>query len=431
MLLLKEIQACLEAVLKQLFRSRPQTRPFRDSRDFSMRLFLSRQRQCRNDNISEKGKKKDREKHLKIENLGYGQTLTATRKRFILLLVLILAGFCNESSTAEIPQWMANQINADLAPFRNKPISFRNMLDFYHSDSPYPILIKATIINNQLFIETKENYNGNIRVEAFEQSLQKICNMGPLPDVVLLISQEDGFFWDYSQGEVPIFAQSKEKGACALLLPDFEALRSAYQVLKGTDITSYTPKWQGKKSQLIWRGSTAQLGWRIPLILENLSYFSRVSLCHLSEQYPALINAKFTIFAQGAEFIPSLQDFKGDWISYKKQVEYKYHILIDGNVSSYTCSGWRFFINSLIFKPESQWIQWYYDALQPYVHYVPVEANLADLPQKIQWAIHHDKDAKMIAGNAREFALTHLTLPTSLLYLYYLIWEYSKLNFVD
>lgn len=367
--------------------------------------------------------------------------LALIKKRTVLMLCSLLAClhcFCNEldpsfiqTLRAQTPEWMVNQINADLSHFRNKPISIQKMLDFYNSDSPYPTLIKVAIINNQLTIDAKENRYGNVRLTAFEDALQKVCTMGPLPDVVLLISLEDGFFWDYSHGEIPIFAQSKEKGACAVLVPDFDALRSAYQVLKNRDITTYAPKWRDKKPQLMWRGSSAQLGWRIDLTQENLPYFSRVTLCRLSEEHPSLIDAKFTILAQGGESIPSLKKLKGDWVSYEKQLEYKYHILIDGNVSSYTCSGWRFFINSVVFKPDSTWVQWYYDALKPYVHYVPVAANLADLPHKIKWAMHHDKQAKAIAGNAREFALTHITLPNSLLYLYYLICEYSTLHLVE
>ena len=367
--------------------------------------------------------------------------LALIKKRTVLALfslLVCLRCFCNELDPSFIPplreqtpEWMVTQVSADLSPFRNKPISIQKILDFYNSDSPYPTLIKATIINNQLTIDTKENRHGNVRLTAFEDALQKVCAMGPLPDVVLLISLEDGFFWDYSQGEIPLFAQSKEKGACAVLVPDFDALRGAYQVIKNRDITTYVPKWKEKNPQLMWRGSSAQLGWRTALTQENLPYFSRVTLCRLSDEYPTLIDAKFTILAQGGEFIPSLKKLKGDWVSYEKQLEYKYHILIDGNVSSYTCSGWRFFINSLVFKPESTWVQWYFAALKPYVHYVPVAANLADLPHKIKWAIHHDKQAKMIAGNARKFALTHITIPNSLHYLYYLIWEYSTLNFVD
>lgn len=349
---------------------------------------------------------------------------------------LIFPLFSNESETEFIkkleirtPAWVRSQVEADLSPFKEKPFSIQKIIDFYYSNAPYPVLMKVTIQDNQLFIETKESATDNIRIRSFTNALQKVCNMGPLPNVVFLISLEDGLFWDYSQGEIPIFAQSKEKGMCGILLPDFEALKEGYQVLKKKNLNSYTPAWKKKRSQLIWRGSTAQQGWRITMTEENLPYFSRVTLCKLSHQYPSLIDARFTIFAQGGESIPSLQRYKGEWVSYNDQMKYKYHLLIDGNVSSYTCSGWRFFSNSVVFIPESPWIQWYYQALTPYVDYIPVAADLSDLIVKIEWAIDHDKEAKKIAEQARDFALNHLTLPHCLNYIYYAIWKYSMLPF--
>src|SRR5207248_1366361 len=129
----------------------------------------------------------------------------------------------------------------------------------------------------------------------------------------------------------------------AILVPDYEALKGRYQVFKKKDITRSEPFWELKKSELVWRGSTAQLAYRKSLTEENLLFFSRVTLCKLSKQFPLLIDAKFTVFTQGSKEIPSLQDFKGEWISFEEEAQYKYHILIDGNVSSYSCSGWKFF----------------------------------------------------------------------------------------
>jgi hypothetical protein len=161
---------------------------------------------------------------------------------------------------------------------------------------------------------------------------------------------------------------------------------------------------------------------------DNFYQLSRVRLCELSRELPQFLDARFTIFAQLAEPVPYLENLRGERISFEEQLNYKYHILIDGNASSYSASGWKFFTNSLVFKPDSKWEQWYYHKLKPWEHYVPVDANLLDLVENIQWAIQNDAQAEAIAKNGCRFARSHLTLADSMVYLYLALLKYSKLR---
>lgn len=51
----------------------------------------------------------------------------------------------------------------------------------------------------------------------------------------------------------------------------------------------------------------------------------------------------------------------------------------------------------------------YNDDLKPFVHYIPVKADLSDLQEKYDWAEANPEKAKEIAANALEYAKTHLT----------------------
>ena len=184
-----------------------------------------------------------------------------------------------------------------------------------------------------------------------------------------LISLADGveISENFRKG-IPLFAMCKGMGQQCILIPDFDALNQGYQVLHNVDITQFALPWESKVPMMIWRGSTAQ---GVAITNSNFHRLSRVKLCELSYEQPQLIDAKFTIFAQFAEPVSYLEQFKGEIISFEDQLNYKYHILIDGNASSYSASGWKFFANSLVFKPSSKWIQWYYNQLIPWVHYIP------------------------------------------------------------
>jgi Glycosyl transferase family 90 len=335
----------------------------------------------------------------------------------------------------ECPQWMALQINKDLESFKKRPISLKRMNQLFDKHCVKQCLVKFTISNNKISVEhSLELYQNNNhsfidRMNCFRDTLILLSNSVPLPDTIFFITMHDEIFKNF---DLPIFAMAKEKNANFILIPDFEAIKAKYQVLENKDITAIEFPWNEKKVQLVWRGSSAQRGFDHSFYIrpDNLHMFSRVKLCQLSLQFPSVIDAKFTIFYQVQD--PSLlQALQGEYLSFDKQLEYKYHILIDGNSCSFSKSGWKFFVNSVIFKPDSPDIQWYYNALVPGVHYIPVQANLDDLTEKILWAASHDAEAEAIAHNAREFANTHLTVRDNLVYLYYAILQYSQLKFVN
>ena len=48
--------------------------------------------------------------------------------------------------------------------------------------------------------------------------------------------------------------------------------------------------------------------------------------------------------------------------------------------------------------------------IQPWVHYVPLKYNAADLIEKVEWLENHGKLAYRIARNARAFGASHLRL---------------------
>ncbi|MBS0605122.1 MAG: hypothetical protein JSS60_08845 [Verrucomicrobia bacterium] len=330
------------------------------------------------------------------------------------------------------PAWMYAQLDRDFAPYKEKTISLQAMNDFFTARASDLQLAKITIFNNNVSAATSSpphKNTANPRLESYLSAFRKLCSHLPMPNVTFLISLHDGIDSSVKTSkEIPLFVMCKtgqiENG---FLIPDFDALMNGFQVLAKADITQFEQPWETKAPSLIWRGSTAY--GNIILNKSNLHLNYRVKLCQISKNYPQLIDAKFTIYAQGGQKVLSIRNLKGKKVSFENQLNYKYHILIDGNASSYSSSGWKFFTNSLIFKPDSPWFQWYYNDLKPWIHYVPVRTDLEDLVEKVQWAQTHDLEAKIIAANARQFALEHISEHLNLSYLYLAILRYSQLNF--
>jgi hypothetical protein len=78
---------------------------------------------------------------------------------------------------------------------------------------------------------------------------------------------------------------------------------------------------------------------------------------------------------------------------------------VDGNVNSWSGLWWKLRSNSVTIKVESSNKQWYYDKLKPWVHYVPVAANMSDLDAAVHFVLDsaNDNALKAIARASTRF----------------------------
>lgn len=349
----------------------------------------------------------------------------------LLLCILVFFLLPSRKSIPSASPWMQKQIQTDLAFFQERSISKKKIALMATSpEFERHLFVKYSIRKNK--IEMTQNFTQKIKTASIiEKSLKELSKSYTLPDIDFLVTMHDVLQEEF---DAPVFSMAKNRNnQSQILIPDYAALRGRYQVLENRDITSFYIPWDGKIPQLFWRGTTSQhpLPGTKPASLDDPSCFTRVKLCSLSLDYPQSIDAKFTKFTQGTENLTSLNQFKGDFVSYEAMLNYKYLMLIDGNSCSFSASGWRWFTNSVVFKDNSDLIQWYYNELKPYVHYLPVKADLSDLLEQITWAKSHDLEAKAIAKNAREFAVSHITQEQNNLYLLHVLNSYSKLTFID
>jgi hypothetical protein len=85
----------------------------------------------------------------------------------------------------------------------------------------------------------------------------------------------------------------------------------------------------------------------------------------------------------------------------EEQNRFRYQIYVEGNVAAYRL-GKMLGTGSLVLKVESEYTLWLDQYLQPWVHYVPVRADLSDLVDRIEWCRRNDRQAQGIAEAARQ-----------------------------
>ena len=328
------------------------------------------------------------------------------------------------------PVWMMNRVDKELHGYKNQVISLGKLEEFFQKNAQPYILTKFVIQQNQLEVETK-NRDPCERIEKISHAIVELLKSYSLPDMVFLISTHDGFSLKEDETSMgsPVFAMAKpQDDNRVILIPDFEALSGNLDFRKAVSRGVKRYPWSKKLSQASWRGATTGS----VVFLENFLYSPRSQAVLFSLQNPEVVDARFTDLTQCNEperVMSAFSHFFGERLSVKEQLKYKYQLLIDGNSCAYSRAYWQLFSNCAIFKQTSSHIQWYYDAIQPYVHYIPLKGDLSDLGEKIQWAQKNDRQVEKIAKNATKFARENLEKKSVYRYFNLLLKEYAKLKF--
>lgn len=104
------------------------------------------------------------------------------------------------------------------------------------------------------------------------------------------------------------------------------------------------------------------------------------------------------------------------YVSLPDHCQYKYLIDMMGR-------GWSartkilMFSGRPLFIQDRKWTEYWYKDIKPFVHYIPVKADLSDLSTQISWAESHQQEAQQIAINAQKFACEYLTREAAINYL--------------
>jgi len=101
---------------------------------------------------------------------------------------------------------------------------------------------------------------------------------------------------------------------------------------------------------------------------------------------------------------PHLEKFVKPRLRLPELLEKKFLLSVEGNDVS---SGlkWMMASNSCVLMPPPSVDSWFLESsLEPYVHYVPVNPDLSDVEEKLEWCRTNDSEARDIAQTGRLFA---------------------------
>ena len=209
-----------------------------------------------------------------------------------------------------------------------------------------------------------------------------------------------------SQFDVPMFGFQKRAGWNILLLPDIDFLNHNFYVSPELrDGREYSDKQPGA----VFAGGTT--GGRItPEIARDLS-LPRLRAARYFMDSP-MVDFRLPAITQcatpEAEALLRAQPFcQAPVLGWYEQFQRRMLISIDGNGATCSRVAIALLSNSVLLKYASDQLLYYFGALQPWMHYVPILQD-SDVERVIEMEARDPALFERIAANGREFAETYL-----------------------
>lgn len=212
-------------------------------------------------------------------------------------------------------------------------------------------------------------------------------------------------FGDNYPLDMGILTFSKNKYRKNVLIPDVYALNNYNGMLNINDTFQ-------KKDEMIFAGSSTGNTF-------NLYLNDRLNVCNYAIDKNWL-NAKITNVVQTnynciKKCYPDCDKFISKFIPVQEQLQYKFILSIDGNTTAWDRVPWVMNSRSLLFRYNTDNINWYYPLMKAGEHFV--ECDLNTIENKYKFYLNNPKEAEFIVNNANQFVKDYLTYEKQLEYL--------------
>lgn len=165
-------------------------------------------------------------------------------------------------------------------------------------------------------------------------------------------------------------------------------------------------EWDRKIDDVVWRGATTGGQQRVDFVKK---YFNEYDIGF------ATIKQK-----------PYMKKYMKRPLSFKEQLKYKYLISLEGNDVASNLR-WSLYSSSVVIMPKPKWHSWVMEAmLQPYVHYLPLNDNLDNLDELMEWCKSHDDECRRIAERSTFYMQQFFDYKNEALIKRELLKEYAK-----
>ncbi|XP_076344324.1 O-glucosyltransferase rumi homolog isoform X2 [Tachypleus tridentatus] len=170
--------------------------------------------------------------------------------------------------------------------------------------------------------------------------------------------------------------------------------------------------WEKKKPIAFFRGSRTSAE-RDPLVL-------------MSRERPDLVDAQYTKNQAWRSEKDTLGATPAQEVPFEDHCHYKYLFNFRGVAASFRFKH-LFLCKSLVFHVGDEWLEFFYPAMKPWVHYIPVRNDLEDVRDLIDFSKENEEIVKEIAERGFQFVWNHLKMEDIQCYWEKLLIDYAEL----
>lgn len=223
------------------------------------------------------------------------------------------------------------------------------------------------------------------------------------------------------------FYPSKIRNGTAPLWMDWDHLQRLLDLEKPTEPRNINEA--GRHQKPMWRGSfdcdtiakeADQSGQDFVQVMRGKK---RLALVNFSQKYPQLLDAKLSKLSPNELVRPWWRNdnvlTERQWFDYDEIPADQYYtrfqnvIVVDGIGAAFRLLDHFRNAQTVLFQ-DSDYLQYYYRYLEPWVQFVPLLADLSDAREKLEWVIGNPEKSLEIARNGRRFFDRYLSWEPSM-----------------
>tara|TARA_A100001011_G_scaffold382775_1_gene453090 strand:- start:1603 stop:4917 length:3315 start_codon:yes stop_codon:yes gene_type:complete len=280
---------------------------------------------------------------------------------------------------------------------------------------------------------------GDSNINIIKNMLENLCSERDIPDIEFFINRRDfpllkrnstepyNYIWNdknkplishkYEQYS-PILSMVTDPTYADVVIPTYEdwaRVQSKENIFFPNSCTNYdtifNKDWNSKIPTAVFRGTSTGCGVTVEtnmrLKISKLSSEGKVAKDGIKYLDAGITKWNLRPRKLEQEFLQTIDiDSLGfglvEEMSREEQSNYKYIINIDGHVSAFRIS-LEMNMGSVILLVESNWEIWYKKFLKPWVHYVPINSDLSDIIEKIDWCKENEDKCELIVSNIQKF----------------------------
>jgi len=274
----------------------------------------------------------------------------------------------------------------------------------------------------------KEHVNKDIETNEYQSVLSRLN----LPDGMYILNLTDAIIlrkdWKHPfpmvVGNVPmtrypsflpILSMSGQKGYSDIPIPNYDEIEWVYK--KENIYENFITDWSKKTiDKAVFRGGptgcgyTAETNMRVKLsVMSKDPMFENDLDVGISgkgktiDTFSLRFDPKFGLGMLNTGILPT-----DKFLKMYEQSQYKYIIHIDGNVNAYRMF-YTMSTGSLILRVMSDYTSWAEQYLKPNEHYIPIQSDLSNLKDVLEWCKKNQSSCKKIAENGLRLSRTILS----------------------